>query len=490
MVLVGRLVRTEPHVAVGPVEPGRSELVLERVEQPLERLAHRRRVALLVGQPPGPGVLCPQLLVEVEGVGGDAVEAGHVAHSGTRAGAGFAVGEGSPSVRRRGCSYKSRARSNGVRFAPHLVRARRCCLWPCPPLDPGGLMASSFRRFVGRVAVGALAVAVPVVMTPLAASAATPTDLFFSEYVEGTSNNKALEVYNGTGADVDLAAGGYNIQGFANGASTAGTTIALTGSIAAGDVKVIVNTSAGAHAARAGRPDERFGELQRRRRRGAAQGHHRARRHRSGRVRPRHHVGNRHHQHARPHAAPARRRVRGRPRRQRRLRPGRGVGRASPSTPSTVSAPTPPSAAPSRRPTRPRPWCPSPRPTAPRRRRTVSPTVTFSEPVALGCRVAHPPVLDQRLGGLLGHRWPDDVHRRCLRRTSSPATRARSSCRRRACATSTTTTRRTPWPTRRPRLVHGRRHVHRQLHPHPADPGLGRQRRDARHPDHPWRRRR
>ena len=106
-------------------------------------------------------------------------------------------------------------------------------------------MASSFRRFVGRVAVGALAVAVPVVMTPLAASAATPPDLFFSEYVEGTSNNKALEVYNGTGADVDLAAGGYNIQGFANGASTAGTTIALTGSIAAGDVKVIVNTSAG-----------------------------------------------------------------------------------------------------------------------------------------------------------------------------------------------------------------------------------------------------
>ena len=60
-------------------------------------------------------------------------------------------------------------------------------------------MASSFRRFVGRVAVGALAVAVPVVMTPVAASAAAPTELFFSEYVEGSSNNKALEIYNGTG---------------------------------------------------------------------------------------------------------------------------------------------------------------------------------------------------------------------------------------------------------------------------------------------------
>ena len=60
-------------------------------------------------------------------------------------------------------------------------------------------MALSFRRFVGRVAVGVLAVAVPVVLTPVAASADTPTDLFFSEYVEGSSNNKALEIYNGTG---------------------------------------------------------------------------------------------------------------------------------------------------------------------------------------------------------------------------------------------------------------------------------------------------
>ena len=31
------------------------------------------------------------------------------------------------------------------------------------------------------------------------ASAATPTELFFSEYIEGSSNNKALEIYNGTG---------------------------------------------------------------------------------------------------------------------------------------------------------------------------------------------------------------------------------------------------------------------------------------------------
>ncbi|HET7822425.1 MAG TPA: ExeM/NucH family extracellular endonuclease [Ornithinibacter sp.] len=107
-------------------------------------------------------------------------------------------------------------------------------------------MVSSFRRFVGRVAVGALAVAVPVVMTPVAASAAAPTDLFFSEYVEGSGNNKALEIYNGTGGTVDLAAGGYTIQGFANGSPTASSTINLTGSIAPGDVRVVANPSAGA----------------------------------------------------------------------------------------------------------------------------------------------------------------------------------------------------------------------------------------------------
>ena len=107
-------------------------------------------------------------------------------------------------------------------------------------------MVSSFRRIVGRVAVGALAVAVPVVMTPMAASAATPTDLFFSEYIEGSSNNKALEVYNGTGAGIDLAAGGYSIQMFFNGALTSTLTINLTGTLAAGDVHVVANSAANA----------------------------------------------------------------------------------------------------------------------------------------------------------------------------------------------------------------------------------------------------
>ena len=45
--------------------------------------------------------------------------------------------------------------------------------------------------------------------------AAIPTNLFFSEYAEGSSNNKYLEIYNGTGAAVDLSA--YSISTCSNG---------------------------------------------------------------------------------------------------------------------------------------------------------------------------------------------------------------------------------------------------------------------------------
>ncbi len=85
----------------------------------------------------------------------------------------------------------------------------------------------------------------PAAVVPPAAAAA-PTDLFFSEYIEGSSNNKALEIYNGTGAAVDLAAGGYNVQMFFNGSASAGLTINLTGTVADGDVYVVAQSSANA----------------------------------------------------------------------------------------------------------------------------------------------------------------------------------------------------------------------------------------------------
>ena len=77
---------------------------------------------------------------------------------------------------------------------------------------------------------------------PLAEQAAG--SLFFSEYVEGSSNNKALEIYNATGAAVDLAAGGYSVAVYFNGSTSAGTVIALRGTVADGDAFVLADDGA------------------------------------------------------------------------------------------------------------------------------------------------------------------------------------------------------------------------------------------------------
>jgi hypothetical protein len=79
--------------------------------------------------------------------------------------------------------------------------------------------------------------------------------LFVSEYLEGSSNNKALEIYNGTGAAVHLAAEGYRVEFYFNGSAAAGTIIPLTGAVASGDVYVLAGNDAaapGAHPVAAG----------------------------------------------------------------------------------------------------------------------------------------------------------------------------------------------------------------------------------------------
>ena len=74
------------------------------------------------------------------------------------------------------------------------------------------------------------------------AAGAASTQLFFSEYIEGSSNNKALEIYNGTPAAVNLA--GYDVQMYFNGSTSAGLTISLVGTVAPGDVFVLAHSSA------------------------------------------------------------------------------------------------------------------------------------------------------------------------------------------------------------------------------------------------------
>jgi len=76
---------------------------------------------------------------------------------------------------------------------------------------------------------------------PAAVARAAGPRIFFSEYIEGTGHNQALEIFNGTGAGIDLAAGGYNIQFYLDGSATAGVTINLTGAVANGDVYVVAH---------------------------------------------------------------------------------------------------------------------------------------------------------------------------------------------------------------------------------------------------------
>lgn len=71
-----------------------------------------------------------------------------------------------------------------------------------------------------------------------------PTDLLISEYIEGSSNNKAIELYNGTGAPINLTADNYVIAMYFNGGTTATLTIPLTGTIAPGGVFVLAHGSA------------------------------------------------------------------------------------------------------------------------------------------------------------------------------------------------------------------------------------------------------
>ncbi len=67
-------------------------------------------------------------------------------------------------------------------------------------------------------------------------------DLLFSEYLEGSSNNKYLEIYNGTGAPVNLS--DYKVNLFSNGSTTSTQELLMSGTLNNGDVYIIKNSAA------------------------------------------------------------------------------------------------------------------------------------------------------------------------------------------------------------------------------------------------------
>lgn len=78
-------------------------------------------------------------------------------------------------------------------------------------------------------------------ITFLPVSLFAQSEIFISEYVEGNSNNKAVEFYNPTSASISLV--GYAVSFYSNGSITSSATIQLTGSIASHRTYVLGHSS-------------------------------------------------------------------------------------------------------------------------------------------------------------------------------------------------------------------------------------------------------
>jgi endonuclease I len=89
-------------------------------------------------------------------------------------------------------------------------------------------------------AAGNLSANSTTINTTTTAPTSSVTELYFSEYLEGSSNNKALEIANATGASKSLT--GYVIKKQSNGAGAWSTGITLSGTISNNGKYVIVNS--------------------------------------------------------------------------------------------------------------------------------------------------------------------------------------------------------------------------------------------------------
>ncbi len=82
----------------------------------------------------------------------------------------------------------------------------------------------------------------PLALVLASLSAPASADLIISEYIEGSSNNKAIELYNN--ADTELSLEGYTLGLYSNGSSSVGNSIDLSGTLAANTTYIISNPSA------------------------------------------------------------------------------------------------------------------------------------------------------------------------------------------------------------------------------------------------------
>lgn len=105
-----------------------------------------------------------------------------------------------------------------------------------------GLTASTAYSFTVKAkdAAGNISATSNTLNITTAVTGSTATDLLFSEYIEGSSNNKALEISNATGAAINLSI--YSIKKQTNGAGAWSTGLSLTGTLNNGSKFTIVNS--------------------------------------------------------------------------------------------------------------------------------------------------------------------------------------------------------------------------------------------------------
>ena len=107
---------------------------------------------------------------------------------------------------------------------------------------PTVFTATSFTASWGIVAGASAGYFLDVSTSPTFETSTPANDLYISEYVEGSSSNKYIEIYNGTGANVDLS--NYELQLFTNGSPTVSTSVVLSGILTNGSTIVYKNSSA------------------------------------------------------------------------------------------------------------------------------------------------------------------------------------------------------------------------------------------------------
>lgn len=103
----------------------------------------------------------------------------------------------------------------------------------------------NWKKSINAFLSASLVVGLIIPVMPTKAEAATnATDLIISEYIEGSSNNKALELYNGTGSAIDLSE--YSLELYANGATASTAKLSLTGTLENDKTYVLYNGAANA----------------------------------------------------------------------------------------------------------------------------------------------------------------------------------------------------------------------------------------------------